>query len=413
MIKKILIVVESLAVEESSGAKANLALIRNLATIGYDLKVLHYTRKEVELEGIETELIIENRTSLLFFLSRLERYFRLYLKLNLNSSIEKLFGFSFTFFNDSKSIVRSLKHNSFEPDLTITLSQGASFRPHHGILALPEYHKKWMAYIHDPYPMHSYPRPYDWVEPGHNEKRNFFVELSKTAVYAAFPSKILAEWMESYYKSFGNKSIVIPHQLNVEPGNTEKPDFLDPDRFNLLHAGNLLWGRDPKGLIDGFQNFLRKNPEAKKDATLLFVGGQNYYSEFLDREMQKNPNIFIRSKAVPFAQVLVMQQLSSVNVILEAKAHISPFLPGKFPHCIQAEKPILLLGPSVSESRRLLGEDYPFWSEIDDTVKIENLITSLYQRWKLEGGNVKMYRNDLKEYLSAGHLKQTIENLTI
>ena len=49
---KILVVVESLDVNDSSGTKGRVALINNLAKAGFDLDVLHYTQKEVQLREL-------------------------------------------------------------------------------------------------------------------------------------------------------------------------------------------------------------------------------------------------------------------------------------------------------------------------------------------------------------------------
>ena len=182
--KNILIVAESINVDDSSGSKASVALIKNLNAAGFEINVYHYTPKKIKLEGIPCVSIEENRHSLLFFLSRIERQIRYRTGWKLNKYIEQLFGFSFTLFNDRNSIVTSLrKITKFKPDLVLTLSKGGSFRPHHALLKIPEWHSKWMAYIHDPYPFAYYPRPYDWVEPGHQRKWQLIQDISKNAEF--------------------------------------------------------------------------------------------------------------------------------------------------------------------------------------------------------------------------------------
>ena len=202
MIKNILIVVDSIDVDDSSGSKANVAFIQNLHVIGHTITVLHYTRKEIHLENISCYSIPEKKWNLLYLLSRAQRLFTRYTKLNINPFIESLFGFSFTFFNDTNSIIKELKKEIFNPDLVLTLSKGASFRPHYALLKLPELHFKWMAYVHDPYPFHYYPRPYNWVEPGFQKKEDFFRAVSENAAYSAFPSLLLKEWVGSYFPNF-------------------------------------------------------------------------------------------------------------------------------------------------------------------------------------------------------------------
>lgn len=412
-IKKILVVVESIDVDDSSGSKANVALIKNLNKAGFEVQVYHYTRKDIQLAGISCHSIKENRRSLLFFLSRMERYLRYWFNLKLYKPIEQIFGFSFTLFNDRNSIVVALKNvKRFEPDLVLTLSKGASFRPHHALLETPEWHSKWMAYIHDPYPIHSYPRPYDWVEPGHQQKRKFFLKVAAKARFAAYPSKLLASWMESYYEPLKGKAVIIPHQIDEDEVKLlALPEFFKKEAFCIVHAGALMGARNPLGLIKAFKKFLEEVPEAAAKSQLLFIGRKSRYTREFE-EIKKGVSQFYSSDDyLPFKQVQAIQKNAAVNVILEAKGPISPFLPGKFPHCIEAGKPILLLGPYYSESRRLLGEGYPWWSEINEEEKILTIIKKLYQNWKSNGNQLDYNRSGLKYYLSGKYLSSQISNL--
>ncbi|WP_110688288.1 glycosyltransferase family protein [Salegentibacter sediminis] len=411
LIKRILVVVESIDVDDSSGSKANVALIKNLYKAGFELQVYHYTRKDIQLGDIPCHSIKENRRSLLFFLSRSERYLRYWFNLNLYKPIEQVFGFSFTLFNDRNSIVAALnKINDFEPDLVLTLSKGTSFRPHHSLLKIPKWHSKWMAYIHDPYPFASYPRPYDYVEPGHQKKREFFLNVSEKARFAAYPSKLLAEWMESYFPPLKGKSVIIPHQIDEEEVDSpELPEYFKKDAFTIVHAGALMNARNPRGLIKAFREFLKEVPEAAENSQLLFIGKKSKYTPEFEELKREVSQFYSSDDYLPFTQVQAIQKNAAVNVILEAKGPISPFLPGKFPHCIQAGKPILLLGPYYSESRRLLGDDYPWWSEIDDEEKITQQISELYFKWLDNQIFMEYDYSFLRERLSALSLNQLYE----
>ena len=187
---KILVVVDSINIEDSSGSKANVALIHNLSEAGFEVLVHHYTRKDIKLQNIKTFNVPEIRFSFNYFLSRTQQVISRNLKVNLTPFFEKKMGFSLTFFNDTKSIAKSLKKESFQPDLVLTLSKGASFRSHYAVLKLPHLHDKWVAYVHDPFPFHFYPRPYNWVEPSYEKKEAFFREVSEKAKYSAFPSQL-------------------------------------------------------------------------------------------------------------------------------------------------------------------------------------------------------------------------------
>ena len=120
---------------------------------------------------------------------------------------------------------------------------------------------------------------------------------------------------------------------------------------------------------------------------------------------EKISQFYVSKSSLPFEEVQTLQKLSAVNVILEAKSEISPFLPGKFPHCVMADKPILLLGPYYSECRRLLGNEYQFWAEIDEIDGISIIIVDLYSPMEKKSKRLlKLDRPDLEEYLSLKYL---------
>lgn len=409
---KILVIVDSINIEDSSGSKANVALINNLAKAGFEVVVYHYTLRDIQLQGVSCYAIPEIKFSPFYFLSRLQRVLQRNLNIEVAALLEKKLGFSFTFFNDTNSIIKALKKLIFQPDLVLTLSKGGSFRPHYAVLKLPQLHDIWMAYVHDPYPFHFYPRPYNWVETSYKFKESFFLEVSEKAKYSGFPSQLLQEWMSSYFPNFSQTGIVIPHQNSkYVVQNLAFPPYFDPSKFNLLHAGSLMKQRSPEGLIEGFKLFLLQNPEARNEARLLLLGAATYHTEMLETYRNNSPEIYIHNGNVAFDEVYHLQKNVSVNIILESKAEISPFLPAKFPHCIEANKLILLLAPYYSETKRLLGHDYEFWSEVDAVPIIALKIEKLYKLWKQSPNNLLLNRSDLKEYLSVGYLKKVINSL--
>ncbi|WP_369769523.1 UDP-glycosyltransferase [Flavobacterium sp. WC2416] len=409
---KILVVVDSINIEDSSGSKANVALINNLVEAGFEVLVYHYTLRNIQLHGVSCYAIPEIKYSPLYFLSRIQRILARNFEINAAPFLERLFGFSFTFFNDTNSIIKALKKRAYSPDLVLTLSKGGSFRPHYAVLKLPKLHDKWMAYVHDPYPFHFYPRPYNWVEPSYKFKEAFFREVADKAKFSGFPSQLLLEWMGGYFPGFIKTGVVIPHQNSkYKIQNTVFPSYFDSSKFNLVHAGNLLNTRSPKGLIEGLKLFFERSPEAKMEVRLLLIGSCAGYSQMVSAYQKDIPEVFVHDGIVPFDVVYNIQQNASVNIIMEAKSEISPFLPAKFPHCVEANKMILSLAPYLSEVKRLLGVDYEYWSEVDDINKISKLIEQLYILWKKNPENLLLNRIDLQEYLSVDYLKQTIINL--
>jgi hypothetical protein len=409
---KIIVVTDSIDIEDSSGSKANVALIANLEKAGFDVTVFHYTRKAVKIQNVKCIEVKEIKWSLFYFLSRFQRILHRKFNIQVADFLERSMGFSFTFFNDVESIGRSLKKIDPTFDLIITLSKGASFRPHYAVLDIPDFHQKWLAYVHDPFPFHFYPRPYNWVDPGYRQKEAFFRNVSEKARYSGFPSQLLQEWMGSYFPDFLKTGCVIPHQ-NSGYICKEKhfPDYFNPDKFNLLHAGNLMKQRSPEGLIKGFQLFLKNNPAAQKDSCLLLLGPAGYHKEMLVQYSKACPQLFVVNASVPFDTVYNLQKNTTINVILESKSEISPFLPAKFPHCVEANKTILLLAPYYSETRRLLGEEYRYWAEVDEVEKTASIISMLFTLWKDNTESLLLERKDLLEYLSVDTLKNTINKI--
>jgi len=176
------------------------------------------------------------------------------------------------------------------------------------------------------------------------------------------------------------------------------------------------WANDPanKGkLKDTFTKVKSELSQAKKESKLVLLGSADYHTEMLKKYQIDHPEIYIFNGNVAFETVYELQKNASVNIILESKSEISPFLPGKFPHCIEANRTILLLSPFYSETKRLLGQDYSFCSEVDDVQKIAMIIKEMHEIWKNNPNDLLLNRTDLVKYLSFGHLKTTIENLDV
>jgi hypothetical protein len=411
---KILIVTDSIDINDSSGSKGRVTLINNLKRCGFNLKVLHYTRRQINLNEVECIGIKESKFNLLYIIGKLLVFLKRFTKLELVHFFEKRIGFSFLFLNDSNSIQNAIqKENPSDYDWVLTLSKGASFRPHHAILNVPKWHNKWLAYVHDPFPFHCYPPPYEWNMPGYKQKEHFFNQVTQKAQHLIFPSLLLQVWMESFYPAIKNKGIIVPHQIDETISvNGKLPEYFRKEGFILLHAGNLMKQRPPQPLVEGFRLFLKQNPEANNVSQLLLIGPANYHMAYLNEVKIKTPQIFLSEGYVDYDLVQQLQNNASVNIILEADSKISPFLPGKFPHCVRANAPILLIGPKNSESFRLLGVDYPFQTENKNPKEIAFIIATLYRLWQINPSKLNLDRKDLSHYFSLDSLAKQMKSLT-
>jgi hypothetical protein len=409
--KKILILAETIDVDSSSAGRANLGMIHSLLATGCDIEVFHYSNKSIVIPQVKVHHIRTLKTDINFWLSRFQRVLQRLLKRNFSRFIENRRGFSFTFTNDVASMVKAIERNIETAHLIITLSKGASYRTHGALLKLPSVHEKWLAYIHDPYPFHWYPKPYDWVEAGSNFKEEFILEVAQKAKWIGYPSLKLQEWMAQYDSQFETKGVIIPHQTAPVKVKTALPVFFTMSKFNMLHAGNLMKQRPPFTLLEGFQLFLDRCPEAQKDSCLLLIGSASYHKAALEDYKKQMPNVVIKTRNLPFNAVYNMQQVANVNIILEAVAAKSPFLPGKFPHCLAASKPIFYIGPEDSETRRLLGKEYSYLATADNAEKISEIIEKLYLEWKSENQFDTTIYNNLNHYFSTAYIKDKIDKL--
>jgi hypothetical protein len=409
--KNILVLVESLDVNDSSGTKGRVAFIKNFKKAGYEVTVLHYSQKEIKLPGINCILVNEKKSTALYILSRIQRVLFRWFHLDISKYTDSVFGFSFGFFNDVFSLSKALK--SFNPvdfEMLWTFGKGTSFRPHAAVLKNSNWFPLWYAFVHDPYPRHLYPRPYNFVEYGFKKKRYFFRDITISAHRLVFPSLLLKEWMQSYFLHVEGKSLILPHQLQTTVSYSNSlPSYFDVTKFNILHAGNLLDLRDPKPVVEAYENFLALVPQAKNNSVLFFIGKSSKYQDYLLQKMQEIPQLYISDGYVKFEEVFSMQLQASINIILEAKSEISPFLPGKFPNCVEANKPILVVGPYYSECKRLLGIDYTYTFDFNEIEGITNSFKNLYYRWVEDKDNLLLNRPDLYFYLSSDYMRKVLD----
>lgn len=388
-----------------------MALVQNLSQ-SFNLTVLHESETEIPLNSIYALKVQEFEWNWRYVLSRTVRLLRRYTGLNLSTFFEKRVGFSFTFLSLSYSFQKALNLLDISNfHLVITLSQGESFIPHHAVLKSSNFHGKWLAYIHDPYPMACYPKSYAFKGPGTDQKKRFLQAVCNHATVLSFPSFLLSEWMQKFYRFDTKKVKIIPHQ--IAQGLEQKSElivesFFDDKKFIILHAGNLLGQRDPMPLVQAFKELQNENSRFINQCQLSFIGP---ISPNHAKKIQKSNLSNVRFyPSQNFEITLDLQKQASVNVIIEAENEgLSPFLPAKFPHCLMANKPILYLGPEESEVMRLLGPNYKFISPFNNVNKIKSVINELFKNWKLE--KEFSYDSKIIDYLGYEKLKIEIESI--
>jgi hypothetical protein len=405
---KWLILSESLELNRTSSGICNSNIICSLLALGNDISVMY-----THVEG--SEPIWLNGAKLLPIQKDDSNYLPLYIRVPKIRALHTVI----TGFNYSKKkiitqwkneISKALSKDSY--DVILILGSGLSYVP---FFALHELSPKikWIANIHDPYPLFELPPPY-------NKKRRFYMtregnifkQMCSDADGLTFPSQELMEWMSQFNPKIKEKGMVIPHPGKIADNIADVNSNLDVNlplsKFNMVHAGSLLGPRDPKPLLTAYKQFLEKNPEAVQNSTISVIGKvfdtHGKIEEVMGR-FGSNLNIIQR---ITYKRVFEILKQSDVNIIIEAKTEISPFLPGKFSDYISANKPIMSLSPRKSEVRRLLGYDNVLCTENGNIEIIERIITELYAQWKTRHIPLN-YGEDLKEYIAPLSVGKSFE----
>ena len=273
----------------------------------------------------------------------------------------------------------------------------------------------WLANFHDPFPMSLYPEPYKAsTNRIYKRQEKSTRDIIDKATFVSFPSLLLKEWMQSFFPNIKEKSIILPHvgmKLNNLPDLLIDHEVqLEPNKFNILHAGTLLGPRNIKSLFTAFERFINYDDEIKKHAVLNVLGKIAKEQVEIIASNKENCNLNIITDRVSYKRSLKLTVDANVSLIIEADSDISPFMPGKLADLIFLEKPILALTPKNSETLRILGHNYPFTSRVNDEEQIFIKLLELWYLWKEQKLELPE-KNRLKDYVSAKRFNNEVEKL--
>jgi hypothetical protein len=261
-------------------------------------------------------------------------------------------------------------------DLVVSLGSGLSFVPAIAMLNIQEnLYGKYLMFVHDPYPSHQYPPPYQKKSTYlYKVQAKLFGKSLYKADIISLPSQRLLEWMSQYYNLSASNCVVQPHLgLTIDELSTILPKEVTtklpiyPKGLNIVHTGTLLGPRNPMYLLNTLERLYTDYPEAKSEVFLHIIGKMT--KEWSEQDLIRE-NVYIYPERFSYLSSLKLQQQASVLLLLEAHSNVSPFMPGKLADYLMAKKPILALTPNKSETTRILGNDYPLLAENGDVEKI-------------------------------------------
>ena len=143
---------------------------------------------------------------------------------------------------------------------------------------------------------------------------------------------------------------------------------------------------------------------------MAFIG--SVHTKYLDliNNSKYKKGILLINQRLPRNEIMGIISEADVLLIIEAASNESPFMPGKIADYIGLNKTILALSPEGSETRRILGKDYPYQCEPDDENSIHLIIDALYTKWS-QGNSLNLNKPLLQDYVSSGHVIKEIEKI--
>ncbi len=405
---RILILAKSLHINETSSGIVTSSFIEALSLSGHQVTVLYDKSFSYDITWISENV---NLIPLVFnFNSKplIERIPKL------RALPNYLYGYKLTEKNIIKkwksAIQEILQKKKF--DLIVALGSGHSFFPH---IALSEIKPiiPWIANYHDPFPRSWYPYPYRHYIPiisWHQEQISKKILLNATAV--TFPSLLLKEHMEKFVPTIEKKSFVIPH-VHVDMDNLPTKDHdnnieLNKNKFNILHAGSLLGPRKPDYLFKAFIRLSKDSIEFKKNARLILLGKTAKEHHEISKYNENQIKIF--NKRISYKKSLQLQKKADLNLVIEAVSDFSPFMPGKLADLLYFKKPVFALTPENSETKRILGKNYPYWSPNDNEEKIYSILKRAWNDW--QNNKLKLPEKErLHYYVTPEHFNQLFNKI--
>lgn len=399
--KNILVVCEAMGVNGTSAGIVTSTFIKLLHESGNKVKVITRNNFDNNADWLSKEIVVKKH-ELSFekktFLDKIPKIKAIPIYVT---------GFSNSYRFNKELYKKIIKQELIEEkyDLIYAFAAGDSFVPYFALsemaLDIP-----FFVNIHDPFPKHMYPEPYKVSKSWINSilEKKFKIVLDK-AKGISFPSELLLKDMGKTFHVINEKGFVIPH-IGTSLSNlpSEKEDVnenLDLSKINIIHAGTLLGPRNPKFLLQAISELNQEYNDFSEKVFFTFIGNVN---KSLNDIIANYPlkNVRFITQRLSYKKSLEFISQSDASLVIEAIADFSPFLPGKVADIAFAEKPLIAFSPKKSEMRRLIGESYPYQSELDNVKTIKSVLNKFYKD-SINNNIEKETMLNLKKYVSIKH----------
>lgn len=151
--------------------------------------------------------------------------------------------------------------------------------------------------------------------------------------------------------------------------------------FDIVHAGSLYSGRDPRPLFRGIRAFFDRSPDARQHVRVIFIGAEQYDGTSLD-DIARACGIaeqFTCHAPLPRREALQLSGNAAINVVLPQDWSHS--IPSKVFEYMQFPAWILALSESGDAITQLLRETSSPSITPGDTAGIAGFVAERFARW--------------------------------
>jgi hypothetical protein len=401
--KKILVILECINKNRSSEGIASVNFLNSIDLNHYDVHSIYYQYPQFEVndpdwmnDGITKSKISNDIFDFVFSKnSKIKNFFSKYLGI---SPLKEYRVFKF-----KRSISQLIKKEKF--DLIFIRTIATSGCSHRAVSEISHsFDIPILSYFNDPIPYCLMPYPYSngsSLNPKFDLKEKEIIKASIDNSFAiASPSQKLNELFLDFTQDLNKKTFIFPHIFYQELNSDQEDlsEFLDFNKVNITHCGSLLNERDPSGLLKAFELFFDNKPEFLSKVSLNFFGPvkENNFPVFNRFKYKECLNVV--DKRFSHSKSLAFIKKSDLFLLLESSFQESPFMPVKLAEVIGLNKIFLSLAPINSETRRILGPDYPLQTEALNVNEIHRILNEFFLN-KLDLKAIQGQINMLEPYI--------------
>ena len=249
---------------------------------------------------------------------------------------------------------------------------------------------KWLADFRDP-----------WTTIGYHDKLRL-TENSQLE-HKEFERRVLHKADHIITTSFTTRSefremtttpvTVITNGYDVE--NIPKPEM--DRKFTISHIGSLLSGRNPHNLWKAIAELITENANFAEDFRLKLTGSIGEQVLETIRKAGLNEHLELQGY-VSHRQALKLQRSSQLLLLIEIdSAETKGIIPGKIFEYMVSERPIMAIGPSGADIKRIITEtNTGKFFEYSEKEEIKAYLFTSYEAYR--EGNLKVYPIGLQKY---------------